>query len=512
MTESTIAMMPRPSAVGRLPTAFTRSTWVSPWLFAVPVVVFILRFLPTPFSDAAYGVTLLYSLTGRRQAVVALLMLSLLNMATHAFGMPPGLAAIYRHLVVAAAAFSAMVLHGGGVFRTRCPRILIGTSIVCLLILVHSAFLSQLPVLSLLKALSFSMTILTLLTGWAGLSESERRAGEAQVWGLFAGLTVLSTPMLFTPLGYLKQVGGFQGLTAQAQALGSMMGVFAAFLWISIITRRRLTIGLVLLACMATAYMFLSQARIGGFSFVVGLFSGLALSPLLSSFDRWRQQPRIRFGRLAVVAVLTGVGLIAAGSFVIPKLQNYIIKYGSAQDGVKYTDELYRARGGMVELMLRSVKEHPLTGIGFGVPTEGGNSTAVVYDPVFGLPIMATVEKGVMLVAVLEELGYPLATIVYLWLAWLFMLAARGGPVSLTNFSAALAVNAAENCFFSPGGFGLLILVIICMAVTAAPYESPDSRWWATLGSPRGGLPRTPAGHAAGRPHDRLLPGLLTRA
>jgi hypothetical protein len=445
---------------------------VSPWLFAVPVVVFILRFLPAPLSDAAYGVTLLYALTGRRQAVVALLMLCLLNMSTHAFGMPPSRASIYRHVIVAAAAFSTMVLHGGGVFRTRCPRILFGTSIVCLLILGHSALVSQIPVLSILKALSFSMAILGLLAGWGGLSESERRACEVQVWGLFAGLTVLSAPMLFTPLGYLKGVGGFQGLTAQSQALGAMMGVFAAFLWMSIITRRRLTVGLVLLACMATAYIYLSRARIGGFSFIVGLFSGLALAPLLGLLDRWRRQPRIRPGRLAVVAVLVGVGLIGAGSVVIPKIQNYVLKYGSAEEVTDYTDALYRARGGMLELMLASVKEHPLTGIGFGVPTKGGRSTEVVYDPVFGLPIMATAEKGILFVALLEELGYPLATIVYLWFAWLFMLAARGGPVGLTAFSAAIAVNAAENCFFSPGGLGLFILVIACMAVTAGRYPN----------------------------------------
>jgi hypothetical protein len=120
--------------------------------------------------------------------------------------------------------------------------------------------------------------------------------------------------------------------------------------------------------------------------------------------------------------------------------------------------------------MLDSVKQKPLTGIGFGVPSEGGLSTPIVYDPIFNLPIMATVEKGVMPVAVLEELGIPLGIIVYLWLAWLFVLAARGGAVAFATFSASLAVNAAEAMFFSPGGAGLFFLVIASMAVTASSY------------------------------------------
>jgi len=400
---------------------------ISPGLFVVPAVVFILRFLPSPWSDASYGVTLLYALTGRRQAVVALLMLCLLNAATHSFGMPPGLAAIYRHLIVIAAAFSTLVLHGGGVLRTRYPRLLIGTSIMCLLILLHSSTLSEIPALSILKTTSFMMAILGLFAGWAGLSDSDRRACEAQVWGLFAGLTVLSAPMLATPLGYLKGVGGFQGLTSQSQTLGAMMGVFAAFLWMSIITRRRLSVGLVLVACLATAFVYLSKARIGMFSLAVGLFAGLVLAPLAAAFDRWRSRPRVRLGRIALVSAVIGVFLIAFAGTVVRKAGDFLVKYGSADDQTDIGDELYRARGGFVERMLDNVKEHPFTGIGFGVPTGGELAAQIVYDPVFGLPVMATIEKGVMPVAVLEELGYPLATVVFMWFGWLFDLDRHGG-------------------------------------------------------------------------------------
>lgn len=443
-------------------------------LFAVPALVFVLRFLPAPLSDLAYAITFVYALTGRRQAVVALMMLSLLNMATHAFGPPPTLAVIYRHPIIAAAALSTMVLHGGGILKSRCLYLIIGTSILCALIILHSAIISTMTVVSVLKALLFSLAILSLFAGWGGLSDEDRRLGEIQVWGIVGALTVLSTPMLLTPLGYLKGRMGFMGLTTQAQTFGIMMGVFAVFLWMLVITQKKFGLGLLFLASMTTAFVYLSQARIGGFTLIAGLLAGVVIAPLIPQGAGLRDLPQLRFIRVAVMAGLLAVAVIVSGGLLAVKVRQYMMKYGSAEDATSVADvadSLYRARGGPVELMLASVRQKPLTGIGFGVPTEGGLSTPIVYDPIFNLPIMATVEKGVMPIAVLEELGIPLGMIVYLWFVCLFLLAASGGAVALATFTAALAVNAAEACFFSPGGGGLFFLVIACMAVTAGYYS-----------------------------------------
>jgi len=473
MVEATIAPIWQPAQSVPRSSPITQARKASVGLFAIPALVFILRFLPSPLSDLAYVITFVYSLTGRRQAVVSLMMLSLLNMATHAFGMPPNLAVIYRHPIVAAAALSTMVLHGGGISRTRCPKLLLGTSIVCGLIMLHSAFISEMQSLSVLKGILFSLAILAVFAGLGGLSDGDRRLGEIQIWGIVGALTVLSTPMLLTPFGYLKGSMGFQGLTTHAQAFGCMMGVYASFMWMLVITSQKLRPGLLILAVMATAYVYLSQARIGGLTLAGGLFAGVVVAPLIPQSNRLLELPRLRFGRVAVAAVLLGFAAIASGGLLTAKVAQYVMKYRSADDATvaDLGDALYRARGTVVERMLASVGQKTLTGIGFGVPTEGGLSTPIVYDPIFNLPIMATVEKGVMLVAVLEELGIPLGIIVYLWLASLFILSAKGGAVSLATFCATLAVNAAEAVFFAPGGVGLFFMVILGMAVTATYYS-----------------------------------------
>ena len=442
------------------------------WLFAVPVVVFALRSLPSPFSDFAYGITLLYALTGRRQAIVSLMMLCLLNMATHAFGPPPGLASIYRHPITLAAALSTMVFHGGGISKTRCPYLLLGTSILCALIMLHSAVISEMPVLSILKGIMFSFAILALFAGWGGLSVEDRRLAELQIWGIVGGLAVLSAPLLSTPLGYFRGSLGFRGLITHPQPFGCMMAVYATFLWMVVITRQKLSLGLFPLAVIATAEVYFSQARIGGLTLVAGLFAGVVVAPLIPRLNRLLDLPRLRVSRVAVMAAILGFAVIASGGLIAAKLSQFVMKYKDADYATAddLGDALYRARGSIAERMLDSVKQKPLTGIGFGVPSAGGLSTPIVYDPIFNLPIMATVEKGVMPVAVLEELGIPLGIIVCLWFAWLFVLAARGGAVAFATFSASLAVNAAEAMFFSPGGAGLFFLVIASMAVTASSY------------------------------------------
>jgi hypothetical protein len=489
MVEATLAPIYhyQPKQPARRTHPATQARKTSLWLFAVPVVVFILRFFPSPFADLAYVITFIYALTGRRQAVVSLMMLCLLNLATQAFGMPPHLAVIYRHPIVLAAAVSTMVLHGGGISRTRCPQLLIGTSIVCGLIMLHSALISEVPVLSILKCILFSLAILALFAGWGGLSDEDRRLGEIQIWGIVGALTVLSAPMLLTPLGYHKGSKGFQGLITHAQPFGCMMGVYATFLWLLFLSRRKLGLGLLILAVMATAYVYLSQARIGGLTLVAGLVAGVVVAPLIPRLNRLLELPRLRFSRVAVLAALLGFAAIATGGLLTAKVTQFVMKYGSAENATagEIGDALYRSRGGVLERMLESVRQKPLTGIGFGVPTEGGRSSPIVYDPIFHLPIMAAVEKGVMPVAVLEELGVPLAIVVYLWLAFLFVLAARGGVVSLGAFSASLAINAAEAVFFSPGGPGMFFLVIVGMAVTAGYYSPKRTAHSPQLRSPQ---------------------------
>lgn len=87
-------------------------------------------------------------------------------------------------------------------------------------------------------------------------------------------------------------------------------------------------------------------------------------------------------------------------------------------------------------------------------------------DPYLGIPLMATVEKGVLPIVILEEFGIPLGVLVYLWLGVLMLCASRGGIVPFAVVMTSMLTNLAESSFFSPGGVGLLLIILTCWAVT----------------------------------------------
>ena len=443
--------------------------------FWVPILVLALRFAPGGFGHLAYLFLFCYAFAGRRQAILSLYLLCLCNVATHAFGGPPGLAAIYRHLITLAATASVMVLHVGAPPRSCAPGAIAATAGLGTLLLGHSLSLSENSALSLLKALSFTLVILTLLVGWSKLNQRDRALLQLQIWGTLIGLTVLAFPLAFTGYGYVTTKIGFQGLLSHSQTLGPVMGVLAVFLLMTWMTIRRFSWLTMVVTLIALASVFFSRARIGAVvvaaGMVVGMLTGIAI--------RFRDAPRVLAQRMAVAATMIVLALIVAGPQIITAAQEFVAKHNQedpGQPGASLSEEAMQSRGFLIEAMMRNIERKPLTGIGFGVATEGGSSGEVQRDPILGLPIMAAVEKGVMPIALAEELGVPFASLFALWFLMLFVMAARGGPINAAVFTAALISNVAEACFFSPGGMGLFFMVVVTMAATSGPAAVRDRR------------------------------------
>jgi hypothetical protein len=90
----------------------------------------------------------------------------------------------------------------------------------------------------------------------------------------------------------------------------------------------------------------------------------------------------------------------------------------------------------------------------------------------FGLPVGASVEKGFMPSAVLEETGITGAVLVIGLLLALFRPIVRNGSISLFWMAlVCLFVNFGEMVFFSVGGLGMLFWVLMAFAYTYA--EAP---------------------------------------
>ncbi len=97
-------------------------------------------------------------------------------------------------------------------------------------------------------------------------------------------------------------------------------------------------------------------------------------------------------------------------------------------------------------------------------------------DPFLGLPIGASVEKGVMPLAVLEEVGIPGFMLAMFWLWIVLRRSARGGMAPLVIVLTILLINLGESTLFSPGGIGLLQLNVIGWAIASGADQKRVGR------------------------------------
>lgn len=116
--------------------------------------------------------------------------------------------------------------------------------------------------------------------------------------------------------------------------------------------------------------------------------------------------------------------------------------------------------------MWSNITRQPWQGIGFGVASRP-EDMHITRDPVLGLPVGASIEKGVMPLAVLEEVGIFGFLMVSTWLAFLLIGSVRSGFGSMAVLLTALALNLGEYTLFSIGGFGMLPMLLMGWAVSA---------------------------------------------
>lgn len=444
------------------------------WRRSRPLIVAIaLRVIPGPLKISAYAWSFGYALLGRRQAILALVMLWLFNMFTHAFGFPPSGAAIFRHLTVLAAALSVFVIHAAVPPRSSTPLLLLWTGGLNLLLLMHSLFISAAPEISTGKSLTYVLVIQTLLTAWSRLAPQERAVTEKQVWGVFFGLALLSAPLMFSSRGYYKNGYGFQGFLEHPQAFGPFMALLAVWLFSTWLTDKRMPRMLQALLVLAMAYVYLAKARGGMVMLAVGILVAIISRPLTVLINRSALVPRLLKSRLAFLVFSIAVVLAVAGPFLATEAQRFFLKQAGKSETIK--EAFWESRGFLVEMMQQNIREHPMTGIGFGVASTPDGYSVLARDPVFGFVIMAAVEKGVLPVAIVEELGWPLALLFAPWFLGLFIQAIRAGPRYAGVCAAALTLNFSECVFFSPGGGGLIVEVLVAMAATAPPATQDRS-------------------------------------
>lgn len=433
------------------------------------VLALALRFGNSATANIAFLLIAAYAFTGRAGAIQALALSWVFTMLNPALVPEASAASIGRYLVILAAAVSVgwRGLASGVGFSIKRPSLL--TAYLGLLMLVHSLLFSAVVDVSVLKVLSWAVVVLTLLSAWQGLAPEQRLKLFDQLhWGL-VWLLLLSLPLLAIPgIGYLRNGTGFQGLLNHPQAFGPTVALVAVLVGGRLLGAQKPAWRDFALLALCFVLVILSEARTAGIAMVLGLVGSAWLAPRFAGVPRRRMLQGLQSKRLQMVVVVFSLGVVIAAPLFSGAITSYLFKRSNASSLLTAADA---SRGALVLKMFENIKNTPWTGIGFGIASEPAYME-VQRDPVLGLPLSALVEKGVMPIAVVEELGIIGALAI---VGWLWVMLRRGARAGVSQFAVLitlLLVNFGESMFFSVGGMGMLLLVLLTGAVSTAHGEA----------------------------------------
>ncbi|MDE0220314.1 MAG: hypothetical protein OXJ90_13705 [Spirochaetaceae bacterium] len=408
-------------------------------------------------ETATIGYVLLagYATTGRSQAIYAFVMSWLFGALNP--GMFPTVenATVLRYLVIAGGVAS-IVIQGAFARRWKRDRIFRMTLLLGVFLVTHSMLFSNQQTISILKAILWGVTMASIIVAWEDLSVGSRYVLARRIYRTLILIALVSVPLMLLDVGYLLNDRGFQGVLNHPQALGIVMALLGAWAIPSWLADRRPRWSLAVSA-LAVSMIVLSGARTGGFALAIGV------TVMVIARSRGRLVALIRYvvrSRVVLLLVTVGTVFVLTGGVL-----EYIEKRPEITVDRSTAAELYvRSRGVLILPMIRNILEDPIVGIGFGVPSS--LEDVAKTDKLLGIPTSAAVEKGVMPLAVLEEVGVVGLGLVGIWLWMGFTRSVRNGPSAVAVIVTTLAVNFGEAILFSPGGTGLLFMVAIGWAIS----------------------------------------------
>lgn len=429
---------------------------------ALPLVAIGLRCLSASTVDLSYILLGVYGTLGRANVFIAYFLLWVFNMLSEGIGPAPAssvsryavLALVSASIVIRAASRSRKVLSSGTVAHT---------SFLGGFLFLHSLFFSLSPEISILKSLLFFTVFAGLVVTAVDSSARELREGIHVIYFGLVLILLVSFPTALTGLGYLRNGTGLQGVLAHPQIFGPAMALMVGWAVARALTNRGNPLFDVLIAILGLVAVYLSEARTAG----AALFLSLALAiidQLLWRGNQFGKGPRVNRGRVAKLVIGILLAAVVSGTLFDRVVVNYATKSGR-REAKGAVEAFGDSRGGLVAMMMENIWARPLVGIGFGIASDL-SSVEVERDPYLGLPLSTPNEKGVLPIAVLEEVGVIGFCVVGIWAVSIFVLTRRRSITGLVLLLITVLVNCGESMFFSPNGMGMLFMLVTALFMT----------------------------------------------
>ena len=340
-------------------------------------------------------------------------------------------------------------------------------------VIVLSLLSSYAPVVSLFKVIAFTIGATTVLTAF---HRTRHLSAYWQYWftAVFFAISLSSLPLYGSDLGYLRNGRGFQGILNHPQSYGPFAAPMTAWFTGLLLFRGRTSLYVVVGVMLGWVAIYTSLARTAILMVGGGLLVVASLGLLRS--NSWKPQivrASTCMSTIFLVTVMIGVALFNWSS-IQREVTNFILK-GKPDKSIEASFE--NSRGFLIEQQIENFKDAPLTGIGFGVQSNPEGFADRIKRGPLGLPVGASVEKGFLPSAVLEETGIPGALIIiFVFGALMRPVWRRGSITAFWILLSSLIVNAGEMVFFSFGEKGLYFWLLIGFAQVLAQGDATRSR------------------------------------
>lgn len=414
------------------------------------------------------GLTI-YALRGARQTVEALTLFTLILLGNRAIF--SGSVEVFRWVFLFAC-------FGRVIWDTVFPQndagnlarpLTYGMGIFFLTALILAIVASKMPVLSVFKLISYTVGVVTI---FISMYRTRHLHEYWQAWltTFFVFIVVASGLAFVTGFGNVRAASLFQGIWAHPQILGPASAIMVAWFAGQLFFKERIG-ALLVLTIGSLALVYFSGARTGGFAFVFGF---------IITFLLWRvfMKRRLPLGNMMTGGVMLLVLFVAVPVLVLqgPSLTTAVTDYILKDDFDEQleagapgaADVFAESRGARMNASLNNFMSNPVTGIGFGVPTTYEEYRRM-QTGVMGIPVGASYEKGFMPSAIVEEMGVlGTLTVIFMFLAFAVPVV-RYAPFHVVwVFWTALAMNVGAAVYFSIGGVGMLMWLMVGFAYNQA--------------------------------------------
>ena len=424
------------------------------------LLAILFRFINETTANLSFIFLIILCFFGAREIIIALFLTWLFASLNSALVPAASFANVSRFVII----FSGFISSS---FFLKWENIILNKNlylaciILFIFIFLHSIFISYIPEVSILRSLSWSLLFILLINCWSSLDEFTYLKLTRELFILFTILMLSSLTLIGNKIGYLKNNDGFQGVLNHPQLFGVIMGLFG----IIILTRfpqQHFSSYIYRILMILTIYLLiLSESRTA----MLALIGSYIISITLNLFYESKSKKNYNSFFILILIFISIYLLYQLNSFFNFDLLEYILSKSNRSAGSSILESFLESRGDIILRSLQNVNENFWAGIGFGIASDYENMS-VLRDNFFDIPYSAPVEKGLLYMAILEEIGFFGFLLFLFFLMICFLSLSPSESQSFPILVIILLFNIGESTFFSPGGLGGLLTLFLTLSIS----------------------------------------------